>query len=142
MLARGGVRVTFTVNDVLEEGGLTQEQFLEAAQRGLEDKKYNRIRDNGENFSYGWKFNLSQGAKAVLIDDKQLEKKIKEIALLTAKTINMKYGSVDIILTEDSKLFVLEINSGIMLDNYIEQFDGYDLAKDIYRTAIKISFED
>ena len=38
------------LNDVLEEGGLTQEQFLEAAQRGLEDKKYKKYFDQLLNF--------------------------------------------------------------------------------------------
>ena len=35
----------------MEEGGLTQEQFLEAAQRGLEDKKYKKYFDQLLNFS-------------------------------------------------------------------------------------------
>ena len=38
------------LSDVLEEGGLTQEQFLEAAQRGLEDKKYKKYFDQLLNF--------------------------------------------------------------------------------------------
>ena len=38
------------LNDVLEEGGLTQDQFLEAAQRGLEDKKYKKYFDQILNF--------------------------------------------------------------------------------------------
>ena len=39
------------LGDVLEEGGLSQEQFLEAAQRGLEDKKYKKYFDQLLNFS-------------------------------------------------------------------------------------------
>ena len=39
------------LNDVLEEGGLSQEQFLEVAQRGLEDKKYKKYFDQLLNFS-------------------------------------------------------------------------------------------
>ena len=108
----------------------------------LIDRKYDRILANGEKFSYGWKFNLSQGARAVLVDDKEVEKKITDLALLAAKTINMRFGSVDIILTEDDKLFILEINSGIMMLNYIKQFDGYELAKNIYKDAIEKSLED
>ena len=38
------------LGDVLEEGGLTQEQFLEAAQKGLEDKKYKKYFDQLLNF--------------------------------------------------------------------------------------------
>ena len=37
--------------DVLAEGGLTQEQFLEAAQRGLTDQKYKKYFDQLLNFS-------------------------------------------------------------------------------------------
>ena len=39
------------LGDVLQEGGLTQEQFLEAAQRGLEDKTYKKYFDQLLNFS-------------------------------------------------------------------------------------------
>ena len=39
------------LNDVLEEGGLTQEQFLSAAERGLTDQKYKKYFDQLLNFS-------------------------------------------------------------------------------------------
>ena len=39
------------LGDVLQEGGLSQEQFLEAAQRGLEDKTYKKYFDQLLNFS-------------------------------------------------------------------------------------------
>ena len=38
------------LNDVLEEGGLSQDQFLAAAQRGLEDPKYRKYFDQLLNF--------------------------------------------------------------------------------------------
>ena len=77
-------------------------------------EKYDKKKKKKKKFSYGWKFNLSQGARAVLIDDKELEEKIKKMALLAAKTINMKFGSVDIILTEDGELFVYQLGKGNM----------------------------
>jgi glutathione synthase/RimK-type ligase-like ATP-grasp enzyme len=103
----------------------------------LKNKEYDRILNEDEVFTYNWKYNLSGGAISKKIDDKKLDSKLTKLALKTAKKINLKIGSIDIIKTKDNKLFILEINSGIMLDNYIRMNkDGYNIAKDIYKKAI------
>ena len=103
----------------------------------LEDFKYNRILDIDEKFQYNWKFNLSQGSIAKKVTDTDLSNRIINIAKKVCKEINLKFGSVDIIQTTDNKLYVLEVNSGVMMDNYINLMpNGYMTAKNIYKKAI------
>ena len=51
--------------------------------------------------------------------------------------INDGFCSVDIIKTKDSNFYVMEINSGVMMQNFIKQNEnGYMIAKLIYKEAI------
>ena len=103
----------------------------------LSDSTYDRVLDKDEEFEYNWKFNLSQGAVASKIDDDELYSELESIALKAAKSVGIKFGSVDIIVTEDKKIMILEMNSGVMVENYIEQFeDGYNNAKKLYKDVI------
>lgn len=49
------------------------------------NQKLNTVLEKGEIYEYNWQFNLSKGATAFIIDDKILEKQIKEIAINVAK---------------------------------------------------------
>ena len=107
----------------------------------LEDSKYDRILDKDEIFQYNWKFNLSQGSIAKIVTNTELSERIISIAKKVYEEINLKFGSVDIIQTTDNNLFVLEVNSGVMMDNYIKLMpDGYMMAKSIYKKAIERVF--
>lgn len=107
----------------------------------LEDSKYDRILDKDEIFQYNWKFNLSQGSIAKIVTDTELSERIISIAKKVYEEINLKFGSVDIIRTTDNNLFVLEVNSGVMMYNYIKLMpDGYTMAKSIYKKAIERVF--
>ena len=107
----------------------------------LEDPKYDRVHDKDEKFQYNWKFNLSQGSIAKKVKDEELTENIISIAKKVCEEINLKFGSVDIIQTKDNKLYVLEVNSGVMMDNYINLMpDGYMMARNIYKKAIEKMF--
>ncbi len=108
----------------------------------LNDSKYDKVLDIGEEFEYNWKFNLSQGAIASEISEEELFNKLSKIALEASSSIGLRFGSVDIIYTEDEQALILEMNSGVMLDNYIEQFsEGYDKAKALYKDVIAEMFK-
>ena len=103
---------------------------------------YDRVLKENEEYEYSWKFNLSQGAVATPITDDQLYNKLRDIALNASESVGLRFGSVDIIVTENGDALILEMNSGVMLENYIEQFkDGYEKAKAIYKEVIKKMFE-
>ena len=69
------------LNDLLIEGGLSQEQFLAAAERGLEDQKYKKYFDQIINFSdYNYFKSLMTKRNYNLIKkvEEQMEKSKKE----------------------------------------------------------------
>lgn len=109
----------------------------------LEDSKYDKVLPKNKTFEYNWKFNLSQGSIAKKLNDKVLQDRLIKIAKQVCKEINLKFGSIDIIETTNNELLVLEVNSGVMLENYIRlNPNEYIYAKDIYRNAIKNLFKD
>ncbi len=109
----------------------------------LEDSKYDKVLPKNKTFEYNWKFNLSQGSIAKKLNDKLLQDRLIKIAKQVCKEINLKFGSIDIIETTNNELLVLEVNSGVMLENYIRlNPNEYIYAKDIYRNAIKNLFKD
>lgn len=109
----------------------------------LEDSKYDRVLGEKENFEYNWKFNLSQGAIAEKVEDDILEEKLIKLAKLVCNEINLKFGSVDIIQTMDDELLTLEVNSGVMMENYIRlNPEEYPTAKNIYKEAIENLFKE
>ena len=108
----------------------------------LDDSIYDKVLNVDEEYEYNWKFNLSQGAVASEITDRELYSRLEQIALNAANKVSLRFGSVDIIVTEDDKALILEMNSGVMLENYIEQFnDGYSNAKQLYKDVIEEMFK-
>lgn len=98
----------------------------------------------GEEVELNFQFNLSRGAKMFLEINSDLKSKIISLALLVAKTCNIKFGSVDIINTYNNRLLVMEANSGVMMDNYI-RFNGevgYHDAYNLYKDAVNLMFQE
>ena len=109
----------------------------------LEDSKYDTVLPKDKTFEYNWKFNLSQGSIAKKLTDKLLEDRLIKIAKQVCNEINLKFGSIDIIETTDGQLLVLEVNSGVMLENYVRlNPQDYTHVKNIYRNAIINLFKD
>lgn len=97
-----------------------------------------KILDINEKYEYSWKFNLSKGAICNLEIDVRIKNIIINLALLSSKKIGLRFGSVDIIHTKNDEYYVLEMNSGVMMDNFINMVpNGYNIAKSIYKKAIK-----
>ena len=87
-----------------------------------------------------WKHNLCNGAQLENISNENLKKAIINIALKTAKALNLKVCSIDIINTEDG-LKVLEVNSGLMMESlYLSSEINKEKVIQIYTKAINISF--
>ena len=68
-------------------------------------------------------------------------KKFHKIIKNITKEINISFGSIDIIKTDNKEYLIMEINSGVMMDNFIIQHeDGELIAKKIYKRAIEKMF--
>lgn len=107
----------------------------------LEEDKYNRVLEVGEHFEYDWKFNLSRGATASTDIDRNTKKILIELKNKICQEFRIGFASIDIIET-DKGFFVLELNSGVMTENIIEQLEnGKEIVKNIYSAAIDKMFE-
>ena len=70
----------------------------------------------------------------------RLKNKICDLALRVTRELNITFASIDIIDT-NNELMVLEANSGVTLNKFIQQnSNGYDIAYNIYKDAIKMMF--
>ena len=124
---------------------LIQDKYSEQVQitldEGLDVKKIPKL---GEEVAISWKHNLSNGAEPVLVDeksDRNLEK-IKEIAIQAGKAIGIRFATVDIALTSENELTVVEINGSVCMNKFAELVpNGYKIAKNVYEKAIDKMFE-
>ena len=108
-----------------------------------EDENLKRILEKGEIYEYGWQHNLSRGAIPFYVEENETKQKIEELALKVAKRLNIKFASIDIIELTNGEIMVLEINSGVMMENFAKIMEnGKEIAKKIYRKAILDLFEE
>lgn len=124
-----------TIKELLQE--FNPEYF-----KDYNENNKNIILKQGEIFEYDWKFNLSRGSISsfdILESDK---KEISNIINKINEFFELKFVSVDIIKTSDNRFLVMEINSGVMMENFINQHeDGEKIAKEIYKEAILEMFK-
>lgn len=103
--------------------------------------KYVPKRD--EKIVISWKHNLSGGAGAIKItEDDEKYDEIVTLAKNAAKSIGIKFASVDIIEEkENNELSVMEINGSVCMNKFTELVEnGYEIAKGIYSKAIDKMF--
>ena len=103
-----------------------------------DDERFKEVLQEGEVFEYDWRFNLARGAKASLDFPSEIKMRVEELAEKISKKIGLGFGSIDIIKTANNQFLVMEINSGVMMENFIKQIpEGYEIAKNIYKKAIE-----
>lgn len=103
---------------------------------------YNKVLKKDEKFIYDFKYNLSKGSIITEDIDKETKSIISKMTKDVSKKINLGFGSIDIIKTNDDKYYVLEINSGVMIENYIKlTSDGFKKAKKVYEEAVLEMFK-
>ena len=101
----------------------------------------NIVLKSGEKYVYNWQFNLSRGANIFMDISTYLEEKIFKLALKVVKDINVRFCSIDIILDNKNNLYLLEANSGVMLDNFMNIHpNGINITKYVYGSAINKMF--
>ena len=106
------------------------------------NQQLNKVLEKGKIYEYNWQFNLSKGAMPFVVNDNELKGNIEKIAINVAKILNVCFISVDVVRTFDDRLLVLEVNSGIAMDNLIHLYpNGYNIANKIYTKAIIDMFE-
>lgn len=109
----------------------------------IKDLDLNYIPKPEEEVYVSWKHNLYNGAIPILVDENdEFANKVKEVALLAGKAMNITFASIDIALTSDKKVLVMEVNGSVCMNKFSEMIpNGYKIAKDIYKKAIIKMFE-
>ena len=98
----------------------------------------NYIPNQNEKVEYSWLFNLSKGA----IVEETVDNEIITLALEAYKVSGLRFCSVDVIRTTDGKIMIMEINSGVMISNYVNLVtNGYNKAYKVYKDAIEAMFK-
>ena len=102
----------------------------------IPESRMNQVLAKGEYYYLNWKHNLGQGAGAVLFSQEQVPE-VTELALRTAKALNVRFGSFDVIRTADG-IRILEVNTGVMMENLAGMSqENYALVKSVYGEAIE-----
>ncbi len=104
------------------------------------DKNY--IPKKNEKSIVGWRHNLGNGSSPALLEAGLLYDDVTTLAKSAISTLGGRFASVDCVLI-GSKLYVLEVNSGVMMDNFsILSKENYIKAKKIYKSAIETYFNE
>lgn len=87
-----------------------------------------------------WKHNLGLGAKPKFLDTSTANAEIA-LALKAARSIGLRFGSVDLVETDQGQLLVLEANSGVMMEKIAEYHpDGPKILDKVYGAALSQIF--
>ncbi len=126
-----------TIQELVEK----QVSYLEEPIEGLD---FARIPQKGKKVMVGWKHNLSKGAIPVLIDchDAYYEK-VRNIAIQAGNALELKFASVDVVVTKEKKVCVIEVNSRVCIHKFCELApNGMAIGKEIYAKVIDKMLEE
>ena len=123
---------------VIGDGKSTIKELLVKFNKNyFKDYENDTVLKDGEVFEYDWRFNLARGSMSSLDIDREDEEKVKNIINDILKKLDVSFGSIDVIKTKDNQFFVMEINSGLMMDNFMIQHEnGREIAKEVYKEAV------
>lgn len=107
------------------------------------DIDLNYIPEEKEEVTVSWKHNLSNGAEPIIIDENdEFIDEVKKVAISAGNAINIKFASVDVAVTKDKKIYVMEINASVCMNKFAEIIpNGYEIVKRVYSKAVDKMFE-
>lgn len=119
------------------------EQNLKYLEEPITDLDFEYIPKKNEKVIVGWKHNLSNGAIPLLVNQEDgYAEEVKKMALETQKAMELKFASVDICVTKDEEVCVMEVNSNVCISKFCELVpNGYEIGKIIYGKVIDKMFE-
>lgn len=119
---------------------LIANKFKNLKKFDLSDIPMNKVLDKDEKYFISKKHNLGLGAMPKIVTDKNIYNLVSDLAIKACDAVNGRFVSVDIIETNNT-FKVLEINSGIMMENFSSVSDeNYKIAEKIYGEAINFMF--
>ena len=108
----------------------------------IKELDLNYIPLSNEKVTVSWKHNLCNGATPIVINEQdEYYSRVKEIAEDSGKAIGITFATIDIAITTNKELCVVEVNASVCLDRFAVLADnGYSIAKEIYSKAIDVMF--
>jgi glutathione synthase/RimK-type ligase-like ATP-grasp enzyme len=99
----------------------------------LDSATLETVLPSGQHQALNWRHNLDAGAEPVLLQQGAVRDRCVEIAIKAAKSIELRFGSIDVVEVDDSWR-VLEINSGVVMEALGKAHP--DLVYAAYRAAL------
>jgi glutathione synthase/RimK-type ligase-like ATP-grasp enzyme len=81
----------------------------------LDSATLETVLPSGQHQALNWRHNLDSGAEPVLLQQGATRDRCVEIAIRAAKSIDMRFGSIDVVEV-DKSWRILEINSGVVME--------------------------
>jgi glutathione synthase/RimK-type ligase-like ATP-grasp enzyme len=81
----------------------------------LDSATLDTVLPSGQHHALNWRHNLDAGAEPVLLQQGETRERCVELAIKAAKSIDLRFGSIDVVQVDDSWR-VLEINSGVVME--------------------------
>lgn len=95
------------------------------------------IPKNGETVLLSWRHNLNFGANPEELNNEKTFKILKKIAQDSAKTLKIKFASIDIVETDENQFKVLEINGSVTTEKFASfSNQNYEKVKSIYKEVV------
>ncbi len=104
---------------------------------------FDYIPQENEEVTISWKHNLSSGAEPIIVDETdEFLPEIRRVALAAGEAMNIKFASIDVALTNNKEILVMEVNGSVCMNKFAEIIpNGYEIAKEIYAKAIDKMFQ-
>lgn len=133
----------FVIGDAKSTLGELIERDLKYLAEPMEDLDLNDVPAKGKKVVVGWKHNLSNGAIPLLVQEEDLYYEVvKKIAVEAGNVLELTFASVDVSVTKDKKVYVMEVNSRVSLHKFCELIpNGYEIGKDIFSKVMDKMFE-
>ena len=81
----------------------------------LDSATLDTVLPSGQHHALNWRHNLDSGAEPVLLQQGAVRARCVEIAIKAAKSIDLRFGSIDVVQVDDAWK-ILEINSGVVME--------------------------
>jgi glutathione synthase/RimK-type ligase-like ATP-grasp enzyme len=81
----------------------------------LDSATLDTVLPSGQPHALNWRHNLDAGAEPLLLQQGAVRERCVELAIEAAKSIDLRFGSIDVVQVDDSWR-ILEINSGVVME--------------------------
>ena len=103
---------------------------------------FDQILEKGEEYTYSFRFSLSEGASAEIEENIEKKKKIVSLAKRAAKALNLRLCNVDVIELYTGEYLIIDIGTGMLLEKFMNVCpEGKYVVNEIYDKILDKMFK-